>query len=278
MTEPFPDSFTTFDGLRIACERFDGARPPAVLAIHATGFCKELWRPVVAVLDGAHPVLAIDQRGHGDSDTAPPPQRWSALGRDAASAAAFAGSPLIGVGHSSGGAALCLAELEAPGTFAALVLIEPIVFPRPFARVEESPLAVMAMRRRARFDSRAAARDNFAGKGPFARWTDEVLDLYVAHALRADDAGVVLKCAPEVEADFYREGTNHGAWDRLAEIACPVLVLAGEDSDTHPAEFVAELTGRFPRATSLVVPGTTHFLPMERPEVVADAVREVLTG
>lgn len=276
MTAPTPDSFQTFDGLAIACERFGGTQPPSVLAVHATGFCKELWRPVVSALGGDHPVLAIDQRGHGDSDTAPPPQRWSALGRDAAAAASRLEGARIGVGHSSGGAALCIAELGSPGTFAGLVLIEPIVLPGPFRRLEDNPMTAMALRRRRSFGARSEARANFAGKGPFERWTDEMLDLYVTYALRDEGDGVVLKCAPEVEADFYREGWNHRTWECLPEIACPVLVMAGEDSDTHPAQFVDELAGRFLDGHAQIVTGTTHFVPMERPDVVAKAVADML--
>ena len=52
---------------------------PDVLFIHATGFCKEVWRPVVSHLQKQRPAtgtLTLDLRGHGDSPRSGPPYRW----------------------------------------------------------------------------------------------------------------------------------------------------------------------------------------------------------
>ena len=51
-----------------------------------------------------------------------------------------------------------------------------------------------------------------------------------------------------------------------------MTVVAGEESDSHPPEFAAELAGRFSRADLVIVPGATHFVPMERPEAIAAEV------
>ncbi len=70
-----------------------------MLAVHATGFCKELWGPVAALL-APNPVVAPDQRGHGDSSTPPPPYDWWDLGRDLLEVVAAGGtSRPLGLGH-----------------------------------------------------------------------------------------------------------------------------------------------------------------------------------
>ena len=73
------NAFQAHDGLSIAA-RF-GQGDPRVVFAHATGFCKETWDPVIDLLDGPG-ILAIDQRGHGDSGVADPPFDWWDLGRD----------------------------------------------------------------------------------------------------------------------------------------------------------------------------------------------------
>ncbi len=252
----------------------------SILCVHATGFCKETWDPVVAELRAAgvpNPVVAVDQRGHGDSTRPGEPFDWWDLGRDAREVAVAVGAPVaLGIGHSSGGAALIMAELLAPGSFAALLLVEPIVFPGPYGVHEPHPLSDGALRRRAAFASPDEALANFRGKGPFAGWEDRALEAYVAGCLGRDGDRWALKCRPEVEAEFYRQATVHAAWERLGEVRVPAVVLAGEGSDTHPEDFARLQAAHLGDATAQVVPGATHFVPMERPAAVAAAAAALL--
>jgi len=240
------------------------------VAVHATGFCKELWEPVIRRTRRPWWVVAPDQRGHGDSGTPPPPLDWWDLGRDLLAVVDHAaGERPAGLGHSSGAAALVMAELLRPGTFRALVLVEPIVFPPPYFRAEENPMSAAALRRRASFPSPEAALAAFRGRGPFRYWTDEALALYATHGLRPQGGAWALKCPPELEAEFYRGATAHGAWEGLGEVGCPVLLVAGADSDSHPAPFLEASGRRFGDARLEVVPGAGHFVPMEQPGAVA---------
>ena len=272
-----PGRIATPGGREIAFERWSVDSGTATLFVHGTGFCKELWRPVAAEVRPGAPVLAgvaMDQMGHGDSTVLEPPHPWRELGADTAAVAhAVLDAPRIGVGHSSGGAALCIAELAEPGTFAGLILIEPIVVPGPVRRAEDLPIAIGAVRRRPSFSDRAEAAANFGEREPFSLWRPDVLDLYLDHGFRDEDGRRELKCRPQTEAEVFFEGLNHDTWDRLDEITCPVVVLAGEGSETHGAALVAALTARFVDATSSIVSGATHSLPMERPDVVAGAAQ-----
>lgn len=269
-------TLTNDDGLTLTAEQTGSG--VGVLLAHANGFCKEMWRPVTEVVEGIT-ALATDQRGHGGSEVGPPPYDWWDLGRDALAWSVTLAAPRIGVGHSSGGAALIKSELLRPGTWRHLVLVEPIVFPGPFQRAETHPLVEGALRRRPGFDSREETRASYAGRGPFRRWTERSLDLYVEHGFRDDaDGRRVLVCSPEVEAEFYRMATAHGAWDRLGEVACPVTLIVGEDSDSHPVEFATILAKRFPQARLVVVPNAGHFVPMEKPGVISDVVNQALSA
>lgn len=264
------------DGIPIAVEVRSGEGTGLVL-VHATGFCKETWWPVLDHLPGI-PAISIDQRGHGASGTPEMPFDWWDLGADVqwVIEEMHPQSP-VGVGHSSGGAALAMAEIERPGTFSALVLIEPIILPPPFVRGEENAMTLQALRRRPSFDSVESAFASFHGRGPFARWEEDALRAYVEHGTVDDESGGrLLACPPEVEAEFYRGATAHGVWARLSEIGCPVVVVVGEGSDTHTPGFTASLTERFADARSATVEGATHFVPMERPGEVAAVVRDVL--
>lgn len=249
-----------------------------MVAVHATGFCKEVWQPVVADGLGDCDVVAIDQRGHGESDEPPVPFDWWDLGRDIVAVLDHLSLPTaVGVGHSSGAAALVMAEVLRPGTFVGLVLIEPIVFPGPPMRHEASPLAAGAEQRRSAFPSRDAARESYRGRGPFAHWDDRVLDAYVRGGLRERaDGGVELRCRPDFEAECYRSGTAHGAWDRLGEVRCPAVVVAGSESDPHHLTLAERQADALGDAAVVVVDGATHFLPMERPRITAEILADMI--
>jgi pimeloyl-ACP methyl ester carboxylesterase len=266
------EAVTSSDGVPLACASWAfGSGEATILAVHATGFCKEVFRPVaveLGALGADFEMITMDQRGHGDSGTPDPPFDWWDLARDAL-CVADGRTGIIGVGHSSGGAALIMAELLDPGTFAALLLVEPIIFPDPADTTHAPSLAAAARNRRRTFASPEAAMTNWRGRGPFRNWDERALEAYARGGLRHEDGAWVLKCAPEIEAQFYLSSTAHGAFARLGEVDSSVHLLAGEHSNTHRPALVDAIVGSIAGATGEIVPNAGHFLPMECPDVVA---------
>jgi pimeloyl-ACP methyl ester carboxylesterase len=252
-----------------------------VFLAHANGFCKEVWGPVVAGLPAAGwkgTITAWDAPGHGGSPALPLPFDWWDMARAALDVISRPGSegPRFGVGHSMGGANLVMAEMLEPGSLQGLILIEPIIPPPPFRRLEDHPLAIRAMRRRVCFSSRNEAQRNFSSKAAFRSWDAQALRGYVEGGLVERDGRFWLACAPHFEAEIYRSGSAHDTYERLTEVECPVLVLAGEASDTYSEEWAAHLAGAFRNGRLRVIPGTGHFSPMERPDLVARQIADEL--
>ncbi len=263
------------DGTSLAVRCWPGEEP-GILYVHGTGFSKELWALVVDAMRGrGHDPAgwAVDQRGHGDSGEMAIPMDWNVIGSDVADVLDdLVGSSVVGVGHSSGGAALAMAAIEDPGAFRHLVLVEPIILPPPHQRREDEPMGAVAETRRASFPDRDTALAYFQGKGPFAGWEDDAVAAYVDGALRNTGTELVLKCSPRTEAEHYRSGWAHSTWDRLDEIAAPVTLVVGADSTTHQGTYLAGLTERFVDVDLVLIPGASHHVPMEQPDVIADAI------
>ena len=272
-------STVSFDGTSIASTTWiAGHGGPLVLAAHATSFCKEVFGPIVSDLTGltaSFEVRALDQRGHGDSSVVEPPVDWWDLAQDAI-AVLDGARGVLGVGHSLGGATLAMAELFAPGTFGALLLIEPVFIDGPITKTEDGPLIRAALKRKHRFASPDAAIESWKGRGPFAQWDDRVLHAYAHGGLRRANGSWELKCRPELEAEFYRAATKHNAFGRLGEIDVAVHVVAGEHSDSHPPSFVESIRTRLRHGTAEIVPASSHFLPMERPRFIARRIASSL--
>ena len=260
-------------GLHIATAS-GGSGDPDALFVHATGFSKESWHPVVgAMATTPFSWLSMDLRGHGDSGRGEFPYAWDLLGGDVLGVL-DGRTGLVGVGHSCGGVALVRAEASRPGTFRRLLLIEPIIFPTPAQRLD-GPMSAVARRRRSVFDSREVAHERFSS-GPFADWTEQALDAYLDGAFVKTAQGYELKCPPDVEADYYAEGSNHDTWDLAGSLDIPVTIVAGEHSNTHQDPYLDSLVSRFTQPDLIVIPGVGHLIPMEDPERLASIVDAVV--
>ncbi len=248
---------------------------PDVLFVHATGFCRGVWIPVVAEaarLGAAMSIQLMDQRAHGGSVGSGVTDWWQ-LGSDVGRV--VGGRRPIGVGHSSGGAALAMAELLAPGTFRSLVLIEPILPPPPLGRSDDHPLAKSASKRRSSFESREAAALNYRGRGAFAGWDERALRGYLSCGLTGNGPAR-LACDPEDEAEFYRTAESHGAYLRLGELQVPTKVVFGSATEPFAPSFFIDIADRIPGAETIEVSGANHFVPMQKPRLVAAIIATTL--
>lgn len=266
----------TADGSVVAYYELGGAGPPLVL-VHATGFCGPVLAPLAGRLADRFRCIAIDERAHGASP--PPPGddfSWTGFALDVLAVVDHLGldSPAA-FGHSSGGAALLLAEESRPGTFGALYCYEPVVYPGDVPlepSLDANPLSGGALRRRRHFDSRQDALANFSGKAPFDTLHPEALAAYVDNGFEPGEGGIRLRCRREHEAQVYAHSFAHDAYARLTEVRCPVTFACGEHTDALGPDFVALFAARVGRAEQVVLPGLGHFGPLEDPGAVAASV------
>ena len=93
---------------------------------------------------------------------------------------------------------------------------------------------------------------------------------------RDNAEGAALSCPGWVEASAFREAGDSQAWEKLAQLRCPVWVHRGNGNRGMPSITSAEVAERIPDARDIVVDGSGHFLPLEHPELVAEIVREAL--
>ncbi len=237
--------------------------------LHANGFNAMTYRHLLAPLADVMRILAVDLRGHGNS-TLPiwdDARGWQVFADDLlALVAALGAPPPIIAGHSMGATAALLAAPSLPR--ASLVLFDPVVVaPAPHAAAGpdwQQPWAVAALRRNDLFADRDAAFASYRGRGGFTTWPDEMLADYLQDGLRPAPGGFTLACPRLWEAANFAGYCVVDAQARLAAFTGPVHVLRAENGSTCALDD--------PRVTLETVSGTTHFLPMERPDVVRQAI------
>src|SRR5207253_8065972 len=234
------------------------------------------YRSILAPLAGEMRIIAADQRGHGATSLATVTEGrtdWYEFRDDLlALLKALDLEQVVLSGHSMGGTASIMAAAAEPKRTRRLVLFDPVVLPPGVARdpaaMHHAPLVAGARRRRAVFPDRAAAVAAYIGRGGFRTWPDGMVADYVEGGFRDLPSGeVALTCDPEWEASNFTSHA-HDTWAAIDVLSCPVDIYRAEDASTfqaggREADLIAG--GRFNFET---VPGTTHFLPMERPALV----------
>jgi pimeloyl-ACP methyl ester carboxylesterase len=129
------------------------------------------------------------------------------------------------------------------------------------------------------FASRDEARTNYASKPPLMWLDPRCLDGYIACGMVDEpDGSARLACDPESEARTYEMGGQHGAYGRLAEVACPVSLVCGENTDATGPAVLPLLAERLPQATVDVWADHGHFGCLADPARTVESIRKAFVG
>lgn len=198
---------------------------------------------------------------------------------------------VIGVGHSLGAMTTLMAAIETPDLFQALVLIEPVLFPRlrgvlmrllaPFGILKRiHPLIKGTLKRKTRFESREAMYERYRVKPVFSGLSDQVLRDYVEGlTVEETDGEVKLNYPPDWESRIYETGgiADWYVWRNLSKVECPVLVIRGEDTYVLFDRVINAMVGKLPKGEGYTMEGTGHLVPLEEPGDTAALVMEFLS-
>ncbi len=184
----------------------------------------------------------------------------------AAETLAHTQGPLIVVGHSMGGRIAFEMARQAPGRCAGLVLMNTGYrglgdgeTPRRMAQVE-------------------AAR-----AGGIEAIVDAWLDGMIAPRTRDDAAlmrsmrDMVLRSSPESFAGQIQALIGRpDATEVLGRIACPTLLMSGEEDSWSPLAQHHDMAARIPDSEVAAIPAAGHMAPFEAPEAVTRTILEWL--
>jgi pimeloyl-ACP methyl ester carboxylesterase len=132
------------DGVRLACTDFGGAGPSALLLHGLAGDAQE-WDETAEWLSERCRVLALDARGHGDSERRPDDVSTAACVADVVFAIEqLQLAPVILIGQSLGGVTAMLVAAERPELMRALIVADASPAAGDDAAVEEVANALPA--------------------------------------------------------------------------------------------------------------------------------------
>lgn len=235
-----------------------------LVAVHGFTQTGRSWGELGRRLGEVNRVIAVDAPGHGLSSSLEA-GLWESAGL-----IAEVGGEAVYLGYSMGARLVLHVALSRPQLVRRLVLIS------GSAGIDDP--AERAARRRS--DEQLAARVEAEGVERFVSWW---LSLPMWATLPEASAEVESRLAntPAGLASSLRlagaGAVDPPLWERLGELAMPVLVIAGERDEAYAAR--AERFGVAIRAATVaVIPGAGHACHLERPGVVGDVIAGWLAG
>lgn len=271
--------------MRLRATRWPGTGTP-VLLLHGLASQRRFWNLVVPHLVAGRnaagpgaglPVLAIDQRGHGDSDRPESGYELTTVAADLSSALdALGWSRVVLVGHSWGGAVAATFAAAHPERVLALVGVDggfvspPAGIDRAAARrrlepprIEMPPDELVAM---------------LSSRSP-GSWGPEL----AAAVLPIFAVGADGRARPRLPFDTHMQIVDtlldYDASATLAQVQAPTWLVSCEpladtdDFTAHKTSALQQLASVLPRVRVLRWLGAVHDVPLQWPALVAGLVR-----
>ena len=264
-------------GVRLRATRWPGVGTP-VLLLHGLASSRRFWDLVVPGLSGL-PVLALDQRGHGDSERPDGPYDGATIVADTLLALDALGlSRAVVVGHSWGASTALRLAATAPERVLAVVAIDGgLGSARDAGATREQAREALTPPRHALSPEQLLAR---ISAGPLAPWWSEAVAAALLPLFGVDPDGLARPRLPfaahmQIVDDLLDDDDGQA---RLSDVRCPAWLVSCDDG-SNP-DWAARKAAALVQAGALLArprlqtwTGALHDVPLQWPALVAGLIR-----
>ena len=248
------------NGIALSCT-VEGEGPWVVMS-HSLACDSGMWDEQAGALAAHYKVLRFDTRGHGASDAPPGPYSFDMLTDDAHGLLQALG---IGrchwVGLSMGGMIGQMYALKYPGVFVTLMLADTASRYGPEVR----PVWEQRIKTAREQGMQALVEPTLERwfTEPYRKAHPQTMTRVGAMIRKTPVAGYAGCCAAIPELDVSA---------RLKTVACPTLVLVGEQDAATPVATARELHQSIPGSELTVIPSAAHLSNVEQAEIFTSAI------
>jgi pimeloyl-ACP methyl ester carboxylesterase len=263
--------------IKLRYQEWGNASGPPIVMLHGFGVSGHMFDEFAERMQDRYRLIALDQRGHGDSDWAPDGDytRDSFVGDLEGVRAALGLERFVLVGHSMGGLNSVAYVNRYPEHVRALVLVD--VGPESAKEGVDNIVRFTRGPDELDFDEFVEMAHRFN-----PRRSLENIRERMRHRLRPLENGKwTWKFdkrfrEPESGLRIGSEMTNDQTWALFRGVRMPTLLVRGGESDVLTQAVAERAASEMPRATLVVVPGAGHSVPGDNPDAFTAAVREFL--
>lgn len=287
-TQPSPaDEWADYGGLLLHCRHWGGAGQPLAL-LHGLASTCRIWDLAAPLLAQDFAVVAVDQRGHGDSAKPSDGYDFATVAQDAAAMLQGRGleRPVL-IGHSWGADVALELAVAQPSLLRGLVFVDGGTIDAS-ARYPTLDDALTQM-----------APPDFSGVTPDAflrriresggQWADllhrrgqPAQDILLANFDTLPNGTLRSKLSRENHLRIIEALWRHHPKELYPQVTCPVLLMPARqpaNPDAYErhlarAESIAAAERLLPRSATVWLEDSIHDVPVQRPELVAETIRQ----
>ena len=288
------DEYTRYGGLRMHVRNWGGpaldkARP--VVLLHGLASTCRIWDFVAPILAENYSVIAVDQRGHGDSGKPEQGYDFASVSGDVAAliegrGIGFENARPVVVGHSWGADVALELAVAHPKLLRGIVFVDggTIDASARYASLDDA-LVQMAPP-----DFRGTTREQFLERVRSAgQWATLIgqrgvgaEEIIMGNFETLDDGTIKAKLSRENHLRIIESLWDHHPKDLYPKVACPVLMLPARQRENPDAfertlarsESIAAAERLLPNSKTVWLEDSIHDVPVQRPELVAGTIRD----
>lgn len=265
---PFENRFIEANGVRLHYLDYGTAGSTPMLCLHGGAVNAHWFDFVAAGFTASHHVRALDQRGHGDSAWAQPPDY--SYERYAADVAKVVKKldlrDFVMVGHSMGGLVSLVYAATYPGRVKRIVVVDSTLVATP-ERV--AALHQVGGREGKRYATRRDFVDNFSVRPAGTTAAPEILRYLAERSGREGPDGL---WRHKFDRHVYSKRVLIDIPPHWNRIGIPALLVKGGRSERITPAIVADAKSRCLRLDLVEVPGADHHVTLDNPGGFVDAV------
>jgi pimeloyl-ACP methyl ester carboxylesterase len=271
------DKYLDADGLRLHYLDWGNEGAPPMLLLHGFSGHAHTWDTLARAMCDEFHVLALDQRGHGDSAWAP--AGAYTVDDHVSDIAAFHDQlmldPVLLIGLSMGGRNAIMFTGVHPGKVEKLVIVDigPDLDPRGAERVRR--MAAEAPEEFASLDEAMTYLKSY-----YTHTADAALRHRVEHGLKRLPNGKYTWKYDQFlrEQRRQRPAPTVELWPVVRRIKVPTLIMRGSESDIFTVDTAKRMQELIPGSRFVEIRGAGHAIPADAPEAFEQAVREFLAA
>ena len=285
------DEWTRYGGLRMHVRNWGGEGLPVVL-LHGLASTCRIWDFAAPMLVHDFAVIAVDQRGHGDSGKPEHGYDFASVAGDVAALLEGRGiqRPVL-VGHSWGADVALELAVARPDLMQGIVFVDGGTIDAS-ARYDTLDDALVQM---APPDFSGVTPQQFMERvrsgGQWARLIGQhgkaAEDIILGNFETLEDGTLRAKLSRDNHLRIIRALWEHHPRELYPQVSCPVLMMPARQQENPDAyertlgrsESIAAAERLLPNSKTVWLEDSIHDVPVQRPELVAETIRDhILAG